>query len=415
MSSDDLSLSEARRIALTAQGFDRPRPGGQVNARHLRRTIRQLGLLQIDFVNVLVPAHYQVLFSRLGPYSRSRLHDLVYRRREFTEQWAHEASIVPVESWPLLGHRREAHRVRPFGFERFMAQHPDYVDWVVAQVRARGPLSADNLPELEGTSRRITGFDGTGVGGMDAWYGTVPRAVLEAHFGRGTLAVAERRPNFARVFDLAERVIPPKHYRHRVGGEEAHRELLRLAARSHGVGTAGDLADYYRMPIREARQRITELVVAGELREVRVEGWREPAYLHPDARLPRRIDTSALLSPFDPVIWYRPRTARLFDFDYRLEIFVPRTKRKWGYYVLPFLLGERLVARVDLKASRTQRRLIVLAAYHEPHGEPDAVAEALAIELRTMAAWLGLDEVTIVRRGRFCQTLAAAVGSRRPS
>jgi uncharacterized protein YcaQ len=194
-----------------------------------------------------------------------------------------------------------------------------------------------------------------------------------------------------------------------VGREEAQRELLRLAARSQGLCAASDLADYYRMPVREARQRIEELVEAGELREVRVEGWREPAYLHPKARLPRRIGASALLSPFDPLIWYRARVGRLFDFDYRIEIFVPQAKRKWGCYVLPFLLGDRLAARVDLKADRTKRRLLVLAAYIEPHAEPSAVADALASELRTMAAWLGLDSIAVGRRGGLARPLAAAV------
>ena len=386
-------------MALAAQGFDRPRPRGRVGAREIRRTIRQLGLLQLDYVNVLVPAHYQVIFSRLGPYDRSRLDDLVYRGREFTEQWAHEASIVPVESWPLLRHRMEAHRVRPFGFESFMERHAAYVDRVLGEVRERGPLCADDLQGPDGAPRRLD----------HSWYGTVARAVLEAHFGRGALAVAERRSNFARVFDLAERVIPPEHHRRRVGRQEAQRELLRLAARSHGVGTVGDLADYYRMPIREARQRVAELTEAGSLREVRVEGWRERAYLHPEARLPRQIRASGLLSPFDPVVWYRPRAARLFDFDFRFEIFVPRARRRWGCYVLPFLLGERLVARVDLRADRAARRLIVAAAFLEVGTEPDRVAAALAAELRTMAAWLGLDAIAVGRRGDFARPLAAAL------
>lgn len=404
----DLSLSEARRIALGAQGFDRPRTGRRVEARHLSRTIRQLGLLQIDYVNVLVPAHYLVLFSRLGPYEKSLLDELVYpqqagRRSEFTEQWAHEASIVPVESWPLLRHRMEAHRVRPWGFEKFMEKNPDYVREVLEEVRARGPLTADDLPEPEGAPRRMTDRWG--------WGRAVKRQVFEAHFGFGRFAVAARQPNFARVYDIAERVVPPEYYRRKVEREEAQRELLRLAACSHGVGTASDLADYYRMPVREARQRIAELVEAGELREVRVEGRREPAYLQPEARLPPRIEASALLAPFDPLVWYRARVARLFDFDYRIEIFVPREKRRWGYYVLPFLLGERLVARVDLKADRTGRRLLVLAAYLERDARSGGVAEALAAELRTMAAWLGLDSVAVGRRGSFARRLAAAVGA----
>jgi uncharacterized protein YcaQ len=399
MPPEDLSLSEARGIALAAQGFDRPRPAGSVSLAHLRRTLHQLGLVQIDYVNVLVPAHYQVPFSRLGPYERSRLDELVYRRREFTEQWAHEASILPVEDWPLLRHRMETHRVRPYGFETFLEQHADYVERVLDLVRRRGPLTADDVPEPDGAPRRIEG----------AWHGSHPRAVLEAWFGRGVLAVADRRPSFARVYDLAARVIPTEHYRRRVGPEEARRELLRRAARAHGVGTAADLADYYRMPIGEARPRLAELVAAGELREARVEGWREPAYLDPEARLPRRIDAAALLSPFDPVVWYRPRAERLFAFDYRIEIFVPQAKRKWGYYVLPFLLGDRLVARVDLKADRAGRCLLVPAAYLERGAEPGAVATALAAELQRMAAWLGLDSIAVGRRGDFVRPLAAAV------
>ena len=383
----DLSLSEARRIALAAQGFDRPRPS-RVDARHLRRTIRQLGLLQIDYVNVLVPAHYQVPFSRLGPYDRSRLDDLVYRRREFTEQWAHEASILPVESWPLLRHRMETHRARSPGFEKFLNENPKYIERVMKEVRARGPLTADDLP---------------------AWIRAADRGVLGALFGRGVLAVAERLPNFQRVFDLAERVIPREHRRRRVGREEEQRELLRQASRSHGVATARDLADYFRMSAGEARPRIAELVEEGELREVRVEGWRETAYLCAEARLPRQIGVSALLSPFDPVVWTRERVARLFGFDYRIEIYVPKPKRRWGYYVLPFLQGYRLVARVDLKADRGERRLLVPAAYLEPDAKPRTVAGALAAELRAMAHWLELDAVSVGRRGGFARALAAAV------
>lgn len=232
----------------------------------------------------------------------------------------------------------------------------------------------------------------------------------EGHFARGALAVADRRgSDFARVYDLTERVVPPEHYRRDGSREESQRELLRLASHALGVGTAGDLADYYRIPVREARRHIAELVAARELREVRVEGWRDPAYLHPRARLPRRIEACALLSPFDPVVWHRPRVERLFEFDYLLEIWIPRAKRRWGYYVLPFLLGDRLVARVDLKADRENRRLLVPAAYLEPSADPGAVAVALATELRTLATWLGLDSVAVGRRGSFARALAAAV------
>lgn len=395
----DLSAAEARRLALAAQGFDRPRPRRRVGARDLRRTIRQLGLLQIDFVNVLVPAHYLVPFSRLGSYDRSLLDAVVYRGREFTEQWAHEASIVPVETWPLLRYRMEVHRARPHGFDSFMEKNAAYVEQVLAQVRERGPLAADDLPDPEGASRRIPG----------AWIGTVPRAVLEAHFGRGTLAVTERRSNFARTFDLAERRLPADHYRRETTPEQSQRELLRLAARSHGVGTAADLADYYRMPVRPAREHLAALVTAGDLREVQVEGWRETAYLYAGAKAPSRIEAAALLAPFDPVVWFRRRTARLFGFDYRFEIFVPRPKRRWGSYVLPFLFGDCLVARVDLKADRARRRLRVLAAYAEAGVRPGLVAEALATELKTMASWLGLESVAMERRGSLARPLAAAL------
>ena len=393
-----LSLSEARRVALAAQGFDRPRPKRPPGPRDLARVIRQLGLLQIDYVNVLAPAHYQVPFSRLGPYTRAHLDDLVYRSSDFTEQWAHEASIVPVETWPLLRHRMERHRVRPWGFEKIMEENPGYIDWVLEQVRTRGPLVADDLREPDGTMRRIPG----------AWIGTVPRAALEAHFGRGLLGIADRRPNFARAYDMAERIVPPRHHTRQVDREDAQRELLRLAGRALGIATAADLADYYRMPVREARPRLAELVEAGDLRATRVEGWGAPAYMHREARVPRSIAAATLLSPFDPVVWYRPRAQRLFQFEYRIEIFVPQLQRKWGYYVLPFLLGERLVARVDLKADRGARRLRVLAGYLEPGADSGTVAQALAAELATWAGWLDLDSVAVERRSSFAREVTAA-------
>lgn len=392
----DLSIVDARRIALAAQGFARPRPKRPVTARDLARVIRQLGLLQIDFVNVLAPAHYQVPFSRLGAYPRALLDGLVYRGRQFTEQWAHEASIIPVETWPLLRHRMECHRMRPWTFEKILQDAPDYIDWVLQQVRARGPLLAGDLTQPDNIVRRIPG----------AWHGSVPRAALEAHFGRGLLAIAERRPNFARSYDMAERIVPPSHFTRLLDREDAQRELLLLAARALGIAAAADLADYYRMPISEARPRLAELVEAGDLRLVRVEGWSMPAYWHRDAPIPRSIAAASLLSPFDPVVWFRPRAARLFQFEYRIEIFLPQPQRRWGYYVLPFLLGDRLVARVDLKADRPARRLRVLAAYLEPGADSAVVAPALAAELAAWAAWLALDAVSIGKKGDLARALA---------
>ncbi len=397
-----LTAGEARRIALAAQGFDRPRPAGRVDVRHLRQVIGRTGLLQLDFVNVLLPAHFLVPFSRLGPYDRQRLHELLYRRHELTEQWAHEASIVPVDAWPLLEHRRRRHRVQPWGFEEFLAESPDYYALVLDEVRARGPLTVDDLPEPDPeVIRRVSDKWGWGL--------KVKRQFLEAHFGFGRLVVADRLANFARCYDLPERVVPAEHLTRELDAHEAQRELLRRAARSHGVGSARDLADYWRMPIGDARRRLAELVETGELRQVEVEGWPKPAFLHPAARLPRQVSARALLSPFDPLVWCRPRIARLFGFDYTIEIYVPAEKRRWGYYVLPFLLGDRLVARVDLKADRKARRLLVPAAWIESGASRDAVAAALATELGTLAGWLGLAEIRVGRRGDLAPALSGAL------
>jgi uncharacterized protein YcaQ len=383
---------------LAAQGFDRSRPK-RATSKDAARVIRQLGLLQIDYVNVLVPSHYLVLFSRLGSYKRSLLDDLTFRSGAFTEQWAHEASIVPIESWPLLRYRRETHRVRPYPFEALMNRSTEYAELLLEEIRRRGPLTADDVPKPEGELLEVS----------SDWYRSAQRMVLEAHFGRGLLAVADRKPNFARVFDLAERVIHQDHHGRVVERDEALRQLLLLAVRAHGVGTAADLADYFRMPIRDARPRLLELVHLGAITEVKVEGWREPAYLYPDSARPRKIEANALLSPFDPVVWFRPRALRLFGFDYRIEIFVPEEKRKWGYYVLPFLMGERLAARVDLKADRANRRLQVLSSYLEAGEKPGEVAEALAAELSALAAWLSLESVSVTGRGPLAQALASAV------
>ncbi len=367
----------------------------------MRKTIRALGLLQIDYVNVLVPAHYLVLFSRLGCYPRAHLDTLVYRRREFVEHWAHEASIVPAEHWPLLAYRRETHRVRPYGFELVLERHPEYVAGLLEEIRLRGPLSAGEMPVLEGHAGSV----------VSDWYTTTARAVLEAHFGRGILAVADRRPDFTRVFDLAERLIAADYRDARFEREEAQRRLLAQAGLASGVATADDLADYYRMKVREAIPRLNELVETGELRLVKVDGWRQPAYLHRDAVLPARVEAAALIAPFDPLIWYRKHAKRLFDFEYLAEIFVPKPKRRWGYYVLPFLHNDRLVARVDLKADRAGRRLLVLSALAEQEVRVKDFVDPLATELATLARWLNLDSVTVEPNGDLARPLASALRS----
>jgi uncharacterized protein len=401
----DLSSGEARRIAVAAQGLDGPRARKPPGQAAILDTVRRLGLVQIDYVTVVAPAHYQVLFSRHGPFDRRWLDALLFRDRALVEQWAHEASIVPVQAWPLLAHRRDSHRARPWGFDDFLRRRPDYVKRVLGEIRERGAVAADELPDPDRHPRRLE----------HSWYGTVRRAVLEALFGRGVLAVAGRRDDFARVYDLVERVVPAAHRSRSVAREDAVRELLRIAARAQGVATTGDLADYWRMPVREARPRIRELAEAGEVRQVRVEGWREPAWLHPDARIPRRAEGRSLLSPFDPLVWTRRRTARLFGMEYRLEIFVPPERRRFGAYVLPLLVGDRLVGRLDLKADRARERLLVRSAHLEPGAEAGPVAEAAARELHSMAGWLGLPAVTVAQRGNLARALSASTRSRESS
>jgi uncharacterized protein len=400
-----LSITAARRMALAAQGLDRPhRPHVRVGRAHLRAVLQRLGIVQIDSVNVLAPAHYQVPYARLGPYDRRLLDELVYGRREFVEQWAHEASILPVEHWKLLRHRMVEHDRRLRSLEAFMDRHDGHARRVLEAVRRRGPLTAADVPEPDGSRGRTRGW----------WGWSISKATFEGLLARGTLAVAgRRRVGFARVYDLSERVVPDAHRRASLREEEARLEMLRRSARALGIGTAADLADYYRMPIVAARRGIARLVAMGDLIVTRVEGWREPAYRHPAAKVPRAVRAATLLSPFDPLVWYRPRVARLFGFEYRIEIYTPKAKRRWGYYVLPFLLGDRLVARVDLKADRTARRLRVAAAHLEAGAEEMRVAAALAAELTTMAGWLGLESVTVGRRGNLAPALATAVRSAR--
>jgi len=392
-----ISRAQARRIALAAQGFDRKRPKSAGDIRHIRRTINQIGLLQLDYVNVLIPAHYLILYSRLGAYPRQRLHELVYRRREFIEQWAHEASIVPADAWPLLRHRRDEFRPYPDSPIMKLRGRREYLKQVLKIVEASGPVTANDLPPMPGPKRK-----------PGDWHRSVPRWALDYHYHFGSIAVANRLPNFQREYDLSERLIASEHFQKRLSRDDAQRELLRRAACACGISTVRDLADYYRMPWQEVSPRVEELVEEGALREARVEGWSETGYLSDSARMPRTIKASSILSPFDPVVWFRPRAERLFDFHYRIEIYVPASKRKWGYYVLPFLLDDRIVARVDLKADRENKRLLVLAAHEEAGINAKRTAGKLAEELANLAAWLDLKTVRVSRRGSFARTLAAA-------
>lgn len=369
---------------MAAQGFDRPRPGSPDDARHYRRALHRVGVLQLDFVNVLVPAHFLILWSRLGNYDRQRLEKYLYGSREFTEQWAHEASIVRVSDWPLLEHRRRAWEPWKRNPLKTLADPDAYLRDILEKVKREGAVTASDLPAANSPARSKPGD----------WHRPVQRWALEHHFGHGKLAIRRRLGNFQRVYDLPERLIDEPHRMHSIGREDAERSLLRQSAESLGVATLQDLADYYRMTARDVAPRVSELVEEGALTPVKVEGWKEQAYLSSAARFPRSIEGASLLSPFDPVVWFRPRAERLFDFEYRIEIYVPEAKRRWGYYVLPFRLGDRIVARVDLKADRQGKVLRVKALHHEPGADAKKTESALKGELDALAEWLGLGSVS---------------------
>jgi uncharacterized protein YcaQ len=392
---ESLSSSQARRTALAAQGFLDPAPA-VVTMRTLTRTVRRTGVLQIDSVNVLQRAHYMPVFSRVGAYDPALLDRAAGRQpRRLVEYWAHVAALMPVDLWPAMQHRMRGHRDR--GHEWAGMRHrPELVGSLLAEIREDGPKTSRDLDDGLPRSREQWG-----------WNWSETKKALEYLFSAGELAVAGRNTAFERVYDLPERVLPREVLQTPVPDDrEAHRELVRRAARSYGVATDRDLADYYRMGLVETRAAVTDLVEAGELVPVAVEGWRRPAYLHRDARVPRRMDACALLSPFDPVVWERTRTEELFGFRYRIEIYVPAPRRVHGYYVLPFLLDERLVGRVDLKADRPGGALLVRAAWAEPHA-PAGAAARLAGALGELAAWLGLERVVVDGRGDLAPSLRA--------
>jgi uncharacterized protein len=391
---DSLSLAQARRVTLAAQGFADPLPAGVPTRRHLRRVLSRVGLFQMDSISVLQRAHYLPLYSRLGPYPTTLLEQAAYRRpRELFEYWAHEASLVPVELHPLLRWRMAAAREKSWGgMRRIAVEQPGLVAWVRDEVAARGPLTA---AEIEHDAPRETGNWG--------WNWSAVKQALEYLFWAGEITVARR-------YDLPERVLPSTVLEAPTPPEtDAYRALVAAAARFLGVAAEPELRDYFRLPAGVTRTAIAELVEAGELTPVAVQGWRQPAYLHASARLPRRVRACTLVSPFDPLVWERARTERLFDFTYRIEIYVPAAQRRYGYYVLPFLQGERFTARVDLKADRRAGVLLVPAAWREPDADPGDTAVALAAELHRLAGWLGLDAVAPPAAGDLAAPLAAAL------
>jgi len=392
---DRLSLAQARRIALAAQGFADPRPSGRVDRRHLRRAVERMGLIQIDSVNVLVRSQELPLFARLGPHPRTLIPDAT-QAGELFEYWVHEASHVPTDHHHL--HRWQMARDHKWGrYWDLMERRPGFIGEVLKRIELDGPLAAGDLSER--------------VGKKGTWWDWDDgKIALEHLFWDGTITATRRPTDFARLYDLSERVIPREILdRPAAPEDEARRELLLLAARHHGVATLEDLTDYHRQKNEPCKPILRQLVADGALREVEVEGWTKPAYLHPDARMPRRIDACALLSPFDPVCWNRDRTERLFGFRYRIEIYTPAPKRVYGYYVLPVLWGDSLVGRLDLKADRKNGALLAIGSFGEPGVPAGELTDDLARELHAMAGWLGLERVEVGDRGDLALPLRRAV------
>jgi len=401
---ETLTIGQARRITLAAQGFTDPRPGGATDLRHLRRVLRRLHLIQMDSVNVLQRAHFMPLYSRLGPYPTGLVERAAYRKpRELFEFWGHEASLITVDLQPLFRWRMARAAEFAWGnMTRIATEQPELVAWVLDQVRERGPITA---AEIEHDAPRST--DNWG------WNWSVVKRALEWLFYSGQVTAAERTTSFARRYDLTERVLPrsvldaptPAY-------PDAIRALAALSARALGVAAEAELRDYFRLPVAGFKQAVAELVEDRVLQPVSVQGWRQPAYLHHEARLPRWVRAATLVSPFDPLIWERARTERLFDMQYRIEIYVPAPQRLYGYYVLPFLLGDRFAALVDLQASRRTGVLQSPAAGREPGADPDETAAALAGELARLAGGLGLAAIAPPERGDLTPALTAALKER---
>ena len=388
---DALSLAEARRLALGAQGFGIDYRGG--DAQRLTSVVSQIGVVQIDSVNVLVRSQELPLFARLGTHDRDCLPKAVDRAAMF-EYWVHEASLVPVEMHRFM--RWKMARPHPW-LKNFHKQNKSLVERLYARVRDEGPLKAADV------SMRV-GKKGTWWDWDDA------KAALEYLFYAGRITTRRRDVDFARVYDLTERVLPKKVLDAPTPTEhEARSELLRRAARHLGVATFTDLADYHRQKPREARAALDSLVESGELREVHVDTWESTAYVPRGVVLPKAVRDCALLSPFDSLVWNRDRNERLFGFHYRIEIYTPKPKRRFGYYVLPILCGEALVGRLDMKADRAANTLRVEGAYLEHGVSASKVVAPVARELRSMATWLALERVVVGTRGNFARPLRIAL------
>ena len=403
LTSDSLRLDEARRIALHAQGFNDPKPTGRVDRRHFRRVLDRVGLVQIDSVNVLTRSHELPFLARLGPYPRDGLSSWLWGSGEMFEYWGHEASLLPVELYPLLRWRMEGDDAWG-GMAAMAKRRPELLEQLLEAVRDRGPVTLAELEHLGDAIKRGKAAPG------NMWDWSDAKKAVERLFWRGQVSAVRNPATFGRLYVPLDRVVPTAHLNGSApSDDDAMKGLLLRAARSHGVGTARCLADYHRLNIVTSRRLLAELVADGALRPVVVEGWRHPAFLHPDAELPRWVRASALLSPFDSLVWERTRTEALFGFRYRIEIYVPADKRVHGYYVLPFLHDGRLVARVDLKADRQGGTLRVRGAFAEPTFDPDKDLSPLGDRLREMAAFLGLQDVSVERRGDLAPGLTRAL------
>ena len=396
----DISAAQARRIALAAQGFGRPAGGGATGIRQLGSLVDRLGLLQLDSVNVYERSHYLPVFARLGHYDKADLDRLTFgRASRYTEYWAHEAAIIPMTARPLFQWRMDARRAKQTADVTGWAHgNRAMLDWLLAELAAKGALAAS---QIEHDANR----------GSGSWWGWSDVKVgLEYLFGWGDV-VSAGRTRFERTYALAEQRVPAAILNESVAEPEAVRRLMALAARAHGIGTLADIADYYRIKQGPAKAAVADLLDSGELVPVTVAGWKQPAYLHRDARVPRRVDAAALLSPFDPVVWARPRAERLFDFHYRIEIYTPAHKRVFGYYTLPVLVGDSIVGRIDLKSDRQNRVLRVQSAWREP-GAPAGVEQRVAPLLEAARLWQGLDRIEVVDRGDLARDVAGALAVR---
>ncbi|MEO6533688.1 MAG: crosslink repair DNA glycosylase YcaQ family protein [Pseudolysinimonas sp.] len=393
---DTISLASARRIALAAQGFGIPRPAA-VGTRQLNLLMQRLGLLQIDSVNVFERSHYLPVFARLGSYDKTLLDKLTFARRgPYTEYLAHVATFIPTVDLPLFGFRKERVRAK-FAQDAWVLANRRMLDWLLAELADKGPLAASQFEHLENVRK------GPWWGWSDVKQG------LEFLFWWGDVVSAGRR-NFERVYALPEQVLPHAVLGVRIEKDDAIRELVRRSIRALGIGTVGDVADYYRLYNAEAKAALEHLVDAGEVRRVTVPGWKAPAYLDAAARVTRRIETAALLSPFDPVVWERARALNMFGFHYRIEIYTPAPKRIFGYYTLPVLIDEAIAGRIDLKSDRQNGVLRVQSAWHEA-GAPAGMEERLVPLLRETAAWQGLGEIEVMDRGDAARALAAELGA----